>query len=74
MTALDVYEKLCYMISRTEAAALIDDYARRVPRAMLEEIEKQAFEYGKEQFLSYESIDAIAAKYGVKLDDNHEYQ
>lgn len=39
---------------------------------MLEEIKKQAFEYGKEQFLSYESIDAIAAKYGVKLEDTHE--
>ena len=57
-------------LTDAEAAALIEQYGRRVPRAMLEEIEKQAFEYCKEPFLSYETLDAIAARYGVKIEED----
>ena len=59
-----------YDLSETEAAAMIEQYAKRVPRAMLEKIEKQAFEYCKEPFLSYETLDAIATKYGVKIEED----
>ena len=58
----------CWKKYQTEAAALVESYSRRVPRAMLDEIADQAFAYGKESFLSYETIDAIAAKYGVEVE------
>ena len=65
----DGIRKTEWDIDIDEAAALIEQYAKRVPRALLEEIEKQAFEYGQEIFLSYESADQIAAKYDYKVED-----
>ena len=59
-----------FTLTDSEAAALIEQYGRRVPRAMLEDIEKQAFEYGQEAFLSYELIDHIAAKHHVKIEED----
>jgi len=61
--------------ARGEAAALIEAYGRRVPRAMLEEVFDNGYQSGDE-FGAYEDIDqerknfdAIAAKYGVKIEE-----
>lgn len=57
-----------------EAAALIESYGRRVPRAMLEELFDTGYREG-DRHIAYDSIDPIrrglnriAAKYGVKVE------
>jgi hypothetical protein len=62
----DLSERYCKLLD-TEAAALIEDYGRRVPRAMLEEISDMGDPCLND--LRRERLDAIAAKYGVKLED-----
>lgn len=50
-----------------EAAALIESYGRRVPKAMLEEVAMWASSRNDNRaFMT--AIDAIAAKYDVKVD------
>lgn len=53
---------------RTEAAALIESYSRRVPRAMLQEIEYTSWSRGKDGNIDDINTDAIAAEYGVKVE------
>ena len=55
-----------YYLDATEAAALIEGYGRRVPRAMLEEIWMEASRFDANG--EYKSIDEIAAKHGVEVD------
>lgn len=59
-----------YKLSDIEAAAQIEGYGRRVPRAMLEEIFEQYPHYipGKEPNAVKICIDAIAAKHGVVIE------
>jgi hypothetical protein len=49
-----------------KAAALIESYGRRVPRAMLKEIWDEAYWCNAND--DYKSIDEIAAKYGVEVE------
>ena len=55
-----------YYLDATDAAALIEGYGRRVPRAMLEEIWVEASRFDANG--EYKSIDEIAAKHGVEVD------
>jgi hypothetical protein len=66
----DLSERYCKLLD-TEAAALIEDYGRRVLRAMLIELwATGAFCSGMESETERKAtINAIAAKYGVKLED-----
>lgn len=50
--------------------ALIEQYGRRVPRAMLEEIERRACRNGDIGGCSCLSLNKIAAKYGVKIEED----
>lgn len=51
-----------WILSDTEAAALIESFGRRVPRVMLEEIQHDSL------FKGHAELDAIAEKHGVKLE------
>lgn len=51
-----------------EAAALIESYGRRVPGAMLQEIEYTSWSRSKDGNIDDVNTDAIAAKYGVKVE------
>ncbi len=53
-----------------EAAALISDYGKRVPRAMLDELFMAAYSFGlgNETRSKWTCIDQIAAKHGVKVE------
>ena len=57
-------------LTDAEAAALIEQYGRRVPREMLEEIERKACRNGDIGGCSCLSLNNIAAKYGVKIEED----
>jgi hypothetical protein len=63
-----------YSLTWTEAAALIEDYGRRVPRAMLEDLFKAGiraciYDEGDPIELILDSvIPTIAAKHGVEVE------
>lgn len=62
----DLSERYCKLLD-TEAAALIEDYGRRVPRAMLADIYCLGWTDSRKNRIS-EDHSAIAAKYGVKME------
>ena len=56
------------LLKPTEAASLIEDYGKRVPRALMEDIYRIGIEWPIGSSIRYERMDAIAAKYGVKME------
>jgi len=57
-----------YDLSAKEAAALLTAFAKRVPRAMLRDVEADAWIRGATGNLDFVPIDAIADKHGVKVE------
>lgn len=60
-----------YTLTNSEAVALIEQYAKRVPRAMLREIGENSQWNGLYEDI-YQMQDEIAAKYGYKVEDKDE--
>jgi hypothetical protein len=79
-SAMEVVDQLDHLINdnqgiradfdHNKAAALIESYGRRVPRAMLDDIwykgNKHGYEQGEDE--QDEEIQSIAAKYGVEVE------